>query len=306
LRILRFQRSERLVHWAIAIPFMVCYATAVVLVVFYNQTPDRPYRDLFSWVHRLSGLCLFVCPALVLLRNRQDLRFHLDNIRQAWSWTLSDVKWLCLMGLATVSSRFTLPEQGKFNAAEKLNFMMVMGTWPLYIVTGVLIWLPGVAFVAWALHIAMAVAATPLMLGHIFMATINPGTRAGLSGMFSGFVDRQWAKHHYRRWYREQFEAPGSSPPPAVVIGCPACGREQAAASWDSLLQSVLSSESISCSHCRRTIDVVSVAGPSCDLERILEQLGAGGAAPEATAGESLTTLKPRVACGERGRSSAP
>jgi cytochrome b subunit of formate dehydrogenase len=25
--------------------------------------------------------------------------------------------------------------------------------------------------------------------------------------MITGFVDRQWAKHHYRRWYREHHEA---------------------------------------------------------------------------------------------------
>ncbi len=38
------------------------------------------------------------------------------------------------------------------------------------------------------------------------MATINPDTRKGLPGMISGHVDRQWAKHHYTRWYRENFE----------------------------------------------------------------------------------------------------
>ena len=39
------------------------------------------------------------------------------------------------------------------------------------------------------------------------MAVINPATRKGLEGMITGFVDRQWAKHHYRRWYREHHEA---------------------------------------------------------------------------------------------------
>jgi uncharacterized membrane protein YgcG len=54
-RILRFRKSERLVHWSIAIPFMVCYATAVILFALYYANPDRPYRDVFSWIHRLSG-----------------------------------------------------------------------------------------------------------------------------------------------------------------------------------------------------------------------------------------------------------
>lgn len=51
----------------------------------------------------------------------------------------------------------------------------------------------------------MALIATPFMLGHIFMATINPSTRKGLPGMFLGWVDREWARHHYTAWYREWF-----------------------------------------------------------------------------------------------------
>ena len=53
--------------------------------------------------------------------------------------------------------------------------------------------------------VSVAVVATPLILGHIFMATVNPETRVGLSGMISGFVDRQWARHHYAHWYREHY-----------------------------------------------------------------------------------------------------
>jgi hypothetical protein len=51
----------------------------------------------------------------------------------------------------------------------------------------------------------MATLATPLVLGHVFMATVNPDTRAGLKGMISGWVSREWARHHYRYWYDEHF-----------------------------------------------------------------------------------------------------
>jgi hypothetical protein len=139
-----------------------------------------------------------------VFRNRRDVRIHFYNIKQAWGWTLSDIKWLILMGLSTVFRKIRLPEQGKFNAAEKLNFMIVMGTYPLYIMTGLLMWFTYSAVLAWILHVGMALIATPFLIGHIFMATLNPSTRKGLQGMISGFVDRQWAKHHYGDWYREQ------------------------------------------------------------------------------------------------------
>jgi formate dehydrogenase subunit gamma len=215
-QILRFRASERQLHWAIAIPFMVSYATALVLVTIYNPHPERSCRALFSWTHRISGIWLTVLPLWTMVRHRRDVRVYLQNVREAWRWTVDDVKWLTLMGPAAISSRVKLPDQGKFNAAEKINFMTVMATYPLYVVTGLLIWLPGTALLAWLVHFSMALIATPLLLGHIFMATVNPETRAGLSGMISGFVSREWAKHHYRRWYEETFERPAIAATPVV------------------------------------------------------------------------------------------
>ena len=204
--ILRFRKSERMLHWSIAIPFLVCFASALILAIFYNPHPQRAYRLVFSLLHRISGVCLMVFPALTALRNRNDHRIHLYNIKQAFGWVPDDVKWLFLMGAATLSSKISLPEQGKFNAAEKLNFIMVLFTYPMFIVSGLILWGLRVPVAAWILHVAMAAVAAPLVLGHIFMATINPETRIGLSGMLTGYVDDHWAKHHYTRWYREQFE----------------------------------------------------------------------------------------------------
>jgi formate dehydrogenase subunit gamma len=204
--ILRFRACERHLHWALAIPFMVSWTTAIVLVTVYNPHPDRPYRLLFSWTHRASGIWLSLLPLWVVVTHRRDFRTYLENVREAWLWTVDDLKWLALMGPSTFSSKIALPHQGKFNAAEKINFMTVTATYPLYIVTGVLIWMPGVALAAWLVHFSMALVATPLVLGHIFMATVNPDTRVGLSGMITGFVSREWAKHHYHHWYMKSFE----------------------------------------------------------------------------------------------------
>jgi formate dehydrogenase gamma subunit len=159
-----------------------------------------------SSIHKISGLCLLLFPTYAILRSVGDVRIHLYNIKQAWVWVLADVKWLLVMGFAAVFKWIRLPEQGKFNAAQKLNFMMVMATYPIYIGTGLVMWISGAALLAWLIHFGMAILATPFILGHIFMATIPSSTRKGLQGMFSGLVDRRWAKHHHRRWFRETFE----------------------------------------------------------------------------------------------------
>jgi formate dehydrogenase subunit gamma len=277
-----------MIHWALAVPFLVCLATSLVLVVFYNPDPLRPYRSVFSWAHRLSGLCLILFPILVVIRGRGELRVHLKNIRQAFAWTRDDMLWLFLMLPAAAGLPVRLPEQGKFNAAEKLNFMMVLCTYPLFVFTGVLLCLPGVAFLSWILHLCLAAMAAPLVLGHIFMATINPSTRVGLQGMITGYVDRQWARHHYSRWYREEF-----TPAPAAVhrtrggkesegepasILCPFCKASSPVGSWTSLLASVQDSDPVRCEACGKELAAFTLRTRSGEIESILAQLeGRGG-----------------------------
>jgi len=190
----------------LAIPFLVCLTTALVLVIHYNPDPTRPYRAVFAATHRIAAIAFVVLPILATIISKGDFRIHFYNIRQAWLWTLQDLKWLLLLGLASISKRITLPEQGKFNAAEKINFMYLMSTYTLYVLSGVYIWVTDAAFVAWVAHCLMATLSFFLILGHIYMATINAGSRIGLSGMFSGYVDRHWAKHHCTKWFREHFE----------------------------------------------------------------------------------------------------
>ena len=128
--VLRFRACERHLHWALAVPFKVCYLTAVILVLVYNPDPSRPLRQLVSWLHRGSGVCLAVLPLATILWHRRDFAHHLDNVRRAWTWSADDFKWLALMGVAMVTRRISLPHQGKFNAAEKINFIVLNLTYP--------------------------------------------------------------------------------------------------------------------------------------------------------------------------------
>ncbi len=205
-QILRFQKSERVLHWSIAVPFMVCFATGMILMFFYNLHSPGVSRQVLSWLHRIAGAALIFFPVLTMTRHWKEYRVHLYNVKHAWRWGTDDLKWLILMLPASINRKIVLPDQGKFNAAEKLNFLMVLCTYPLFIATGLLIWMPERVVLFWIVHAGMALIAAPLMLGHIYMALINPDSRVGLSGMLSGYVDRRWAKHHYRSWYRENFK----------------------------------------------------------------------------------------------------
>jgi len=114
----------------------------------------------------------------------------------------------------------------------------------------------------------MAAVATPLILGHVFMATVNPDTRVGLSGMISGFVNRHWARHHYRRWYDENFapavaraalaaDAAPAQPRPVVTLHRPSLGGLPVA-SWPPLRQAAAGTGSVA----RQRVDA-DMAGAS-------------------------------------------
>jgi formate dehydrogenase gamma subunit len=205
-RILRFHRSERLLHWAIAVPFLVCAGSAFVLVAIFNPDPTMPHREVVSWIHRISGALLVGLPPLVLLTHLRDYKIHINNIKEGTGWSFDDIKWIALFPMSVLSKKVKLPEEGKFNGAEMMNFCMVLSMYPIMGSTGIIIWTMGSALLPWLIHFSLAAAMMPLIGGHIFMATTFPATRVGLSGMFTGMVDRSWASHHYRRWFKENFD----------------------------------------------------------------------------------------------------
>jgi len=288
-KIQRFIASERFVHWALAIPILLLYATAFMMVAYWAEPSPRHVRTVYSWIHRVFGICLIVLPPLILLTRKRDWRVHLANFKEGWLWTKDDIHWLLLSPLAAVNPRITLPEQGKFNAAEKLNFMMVSATYPIYILTGALLWLESASFVAWLVHLSAAALSAVLLVGHIYMAVANPSTRIGLSGMITGWVDREWAKHHYRRWYRERFEAETRAPvtDPAIPVlhmpakvRCGGCRQVLAYRSWESLMHRIFQVEPLFCPYCKEQISIATPRAAPTVAHAILRHLELGPSEP--------------------------
>ena len=287
MEVYRFVVSERFLHWALAIPFVVLYLTAAAMLLLWSEPAPRVFHAGASWIHKIFDVALTVLPPLVLLRGRSQWRVHVGNITEAWSWTRNDFAWLLLSPVAAMNSRVQLPEQGRFNAAEKLNFMMVSATYPLYIATGILIWLPGAWLAPWYLHLAMAALGVALVIGHIFMAAVNPSTKAGLQGMITGWVDKEWAKHHYRQWYRENFEGSAAkavaehraSLKKPAKVRCTKCGETRTFRSWERLLQRTLQVEPLYCTKCEAEIGSSGGSGTSGLATEVLQHLAQSGAA---------------------------
>lgn len=204
-RILRFLLSERILHWVIAVPFLICLFTGLTVKLFFDRS-DAELKDILMQVHKGAGIALIALPILTFLLRFKDRNVFIENIKVALHFTAEDIRWLMLSAKAAIDKTVQLPESPKFNSGEKLNFMMVTSTWPLFSITGLLMLITGTSgLLLWLPHVVLAYMALPVVMGHMFMALINPDTKTGLSGMFSGYVDAHWAQHHYGKWFREKF-----------------------------------------------------------------------------------------------------
>jgi formate dehydrogenase subunit gamma len=195
--LVRFERSERNVHWWTAALVGTCLATAAALSLpVLAGVVGR--RALVKDVHVLAGVSLPLpfLTAWVVGRWRAALA---DDVRRLNRFDDHDRRWLRSLG------RDPFVRSGKFNGGQKLNAAFVAGALLLLLGSGSIMkwfgpfplsWRTGATFVhdwtAWLLTIAL--------IGHVAKAV---GDRHALRAMWRGTIPRRWAERHAPRWLEE-------------------------------------------------------------------------------------------------------
>jgi formate dehydrogenase subunit gamma len=197
--VVRFDRSFRALHWAFSIPFTLLLVSGIILALPSFEVL-LTHRDVLRSIHLYSAIGLVVLPLVtILVGNRRSLA---QDLREIDYWDRLDWIWL---SRAFAFWRGGLPPQGRFNAGQKLNTVIVLAASTGFVMTGLLMWRAELfplwlGDVATQLHDALTVLVTPLVLGHIFMAALNPRTNGALGSIFHGRVDREWVRAHHGRW----------------------------------------------------------------------------------------------------------
>lgn len=199
-RVLRFNATERWMHWAFSIPFLVLLITGIALGLPQTEVL-LTHRDLIRAVHLVSAVGLVALPAVVWLTG--DRRSLSRDVWEVDRWDRLDWQWLARAPWPL--RRTALPPQGRFNAGQKLNSILVTAAAVGFLVTGVFMW-KAEAFPIWLgdvstqLHDILTILVIPLVVGHIVMAALNPWTNRALGSVFHGYVDAGWARAHHTRW----------------------------------------------------------------------------------------------------------
>lgn len=209
--VVRFDRTERLLHWSTAILFLVLLATGMTLYIGpLSALVGR--RVLLKDVHVIAGV-LLPAPLLVAYAGRWRAGLRKD-VRRLARWSTDDRRWLLSWGRR---GRATM---GKFNAGQKLNATFVAGCIPLMLVTGSIMrwfepfpldWRTGATFV----HDWLALGLLVVIVGHIGKALAEP---VALRSMQRGMVPAAHVQAHHPRWWRE-LEVPEPDPEAPVADG---------------------------------------------------------------------------------------
>jgi len=209
--ILRFARASRVAHWTLAGPFFLLLATGLLLFVPRAKGISVGSYRLVPLIHVILGIAFIAGLAASLLAppGRSSLYRDLGRLFRA---DLNDAKWLRYAGYALLGARIKQPPTAKFNAGQKLNTLASALFTLGLIATGVILTVNfftksvfDARFVErlYPYHDLFMLIAIPVIAGHVYLAAINPGTRASFRGMLDGQVDRRWAVSHHSKWVDE-------------------------------------------------------------------------------------------------------
>jgi formate dehydrogenase subunit gamma len=203
VRVRRFTRTERALHWVLALGFFALLASGLVLYL-----PELSVlvarRPLVKALHLYTGVVWLVALALVVaLGNGRSV---IATVRELDRFDEDDRRWLL--------GRPSRP--GRFNAGQKLNAALTAAFTVLFAVSGFLLWygerdtrfrFAGTIL----LHDGLMYVALILLVGHLYLAIIRPATRHSLRGITTGYVRADWARRRHPKWIEELDREPGEA-----------------------------------------------------------------------------------------------
>lgn len=201
-KILRYSAGERTNHWVTAITFVMLALSGLAL-----------FHPSMFWLSNLFGggtwtriLHPFIGIVMVVSFAILALRFWHHNLL-----TRADGVWLRKIGDVITNHEEALPEVGRYNAGQKLLFIVMVLCMLGLLLSGIVIWRAYFSFyfpitvirLASVLHAVCAFVLICGIIVHIYAAVWIKGS---VAAMTRGTVTRGWAWKHHRAWFREVFK----------------------------------------------------------------------------------------------------
>lgn len=213
----RFSRFHRVLHWLVAVPYMVLMISGGMILLRHLGWISAPASFSLEKLHRWTGIAFtaIVIQSLFAAVVGGYWRLLAKDFASWLALRPRDFLWLMMVPLNTLfPRRFHLPHAGRFNGGQKIHGAFILIAVTGFIATGLtMILIPGWLTI-WRIHVVIFCGAIAFLSLHLFLGTINPSTRKALSGMFTGNVPHQYVREHHAL---ELTEPPAERAPHAII-----------------------------------------------------------------------------------------
>jgi formate dehydrogenase subunit gamma len=210
----RWSAFDRVLHWYVAVTFIVLAITGLsllwgrhVLIPVFGKAGFAAWANLAKPIHDYLALA-FVAGLVVML-----VKFFRHSLPARY-----DVQWLKQVGGYLDGSH---PPAGFVNAGEKLFYWTLVIAGAGLVISGFWLLFPNLGFEREAMQTAnivhgiTALILVTFVLLHIYLGTL--GSEGAFEGMKSGYVDEGWARQHHSVWLEEvqrgEAAQPATAPP---------------------------------------------------------------------------------------------
>jgi len=196
----RYTSYERIVHWTLAIVFLLLALTGVILLLGRPLLIPLLGKEVFGLLasaskegHNLIGP-LFLVSLIMML-----FSYVRKNLYEK-----GDLKWLLRGGGVIGKEKLSV---GFFNMGEKIWFWLLMLVGLVVAISGLVLLFPNfgqgrfIMEISHVIHSIGALALFCISLGHMYMGSV--GMEGALDAMTTGYVDINWADGHHDRWGKE-------------------------------------------------------------------------------------------------------
>ncbi len=200
-KIQRFKTYERILHWLVALSFLIMAFTGIILIFGRKLLLPLTGGTVFSTIAQVSkSLHDYIGPVFVLFLVILLLLWMRRNIYRS-----GDLGWLLKGG--GFFSRVPV-QAGFFNMGEKTWYWILFFAGLTVSVTGLVLDFPTLLALgreplsqALMIHGIASIILFGISLGHIYLGTI--GVSGTFDGMKTGYVDSNWAREHHAGWVEE-------------------------------------------------------------------------------------------------------
>ena len=204
-QILRYRLRQRLVHALLGLSFLALLFTGLPLL--WPALSFLDFGPISRLIHRAGAIGFMLVPILYLLLDRRGAR---ELIVESFRYDRDDFAWMKRFFQYFSGRTAGMPPQGRLNAGQKIHHAGVIIMSAAVVFSGLFLWLgkawlTGTTLAATALiHDLAMFLLTILLVGHLYFTYVYKA----LSGMTTGYIDRQAAELEHAKWVAELYPAP--------------------------------------------------------------------------------------------------